>query len=168
MSALHNLSAAVTMLAAVVGSSTVDAQTAPAPERLFFEGDLVRGRPQQGATGPTCVLASQFKRGEVVVWRIRVLDAGGNAVDSRGLKSLEIGLPDGQRFPAKFGDHPARGTPTDRFWATSWMIPENYPTGTFTYKVIATDLSGKTHTWQPFKVASSELTIIAGNVEFTK
>jgi hypothetical protein len=167
MRILQSLHAAV-MLVAMLGSGTALAQTSAGPERLFFEGDIVRGRSQQGATGPTCVLASQFKRRELVAWRIRVLDPEGKAVDDKGLKSLQVELPDGQKFAAKFGNHPARGTPTDRFWATSWMIPEEYPTGTFSYKIVATDLAGKTHTWEPFKVASSQLTIIPGTVEFTK
>ncbi len=165
MRPLHAIYAAM-MLAAVLGSGTADAQTNAG--RLFFEGDIVRGRPQAGATGPVCVLASQFKRKESVVWRIRVLDPEGRTVDDKRLKSLEVELPDGQKFPAKFGDHPARGTPTDRFWATAWIVPDNYPTGTFSYKVVATDLAGKTHTWEPFKVASSQLAIIPGDVEFTK
>ena len=60
-------------LTAIVG--LVDAAGAPgaARNKLFVEGDVVRGA-QQGAPGPFCVLSNQFKRLEKVVWRIRVLD----------------------------------------------------------------------------------------------
>ena len=46
------------------------AQQAP---KLFFEGDIVRGAGPS-AKGAPCVLNSQFKRGEVVVFRVRLLD----------------------------------------------------------------------------------------------
>ena len=50
----------------------------------------------------------------------------------------------------------------------AWIIPADYPTGTFEYKVIVTDLQGKTTTWEPFKVASSQLTIKEGAIELKK
>jgi hypothetical protein len=134
---------------------------------LFFEGDMVRGSTQDGSTGPSCVLTSQYKRLEHVVWRVRVRNEAGENVDNNGLKSLAIQLSDGQTIDMRYGKHP-RGTPTDEFWATSWGIPADYPTGTIGYKVIATDLEGSTHEWSPFIVESSQLTIIPGEVTFTK
>jgi hypothetical protein len=132
---------------------------------LYFEGDLVRG-VQRGAPGPGCVLANEFKRLEKVTWRIRVLQDG-RALDDKGLKSLTVELPDGQRFPARFGPHPppSRGPATDYFWAAIWVIPTTYPSGTFAYKVIATDLEGRTQTWEPFKEVRSQLTVIPGQIE---
>ena len=145
--------------------------SAPAPAqaqgRLFFEGDMVRGGTPQGLTGPACVLESQFKRRELVVWRIRVRDETGRNLDQSGLKSLVVRLPDGQAFPAHYGPHP-KGKDTDQFWSTSWSIPATYPTGTFAYTVVATDNQGHTQEWAPFKVALSELTIIEGDVTFAK
>lgn len=135
--------------------------------KLFFEGDLVRGNTRQGQTGPTCVLASQFKRGESVVWRMRVHDATGKMLDDKGVKTVVIELSDGQKFPMKFGGHPPRAS-TDNFWATSWNIPENYPTGTLSYKVIATDAQDQAQTWEPFKIATSQLAVIPGTVEYTR
>ena len=77
---------------------------------LFFEGDMVRG-PIEGSSLAGCVLSSQFKRNEPVVWRIRVLDARtGQSVDSKGLKSLVVVLPDGSSFPARYGPHPRGGS----------------------------------------------------------
>jgi hypothetical protein len=113
------------------------------------------------------VLASQFKRRELVVWRVRVRDAQGKEVDADALKNLAVKLPDGQTFAARFGPHP-RGKNTDQFWAAAWTIPSDYPTGTFVYSVVATDKDGQEHVWSPFNVAPSQLTVIAGDVTFTK
>ena len=50
------------------------AVTAAAAGRLFFEGDGVRDIPKSGPINPGCVLNSQFKHKELVVWRVRVFD----------------------------------------------------------------------------------------------
>jgi hypothetical protein len=137
--------------------------------RLFFEGDVVRGE-QAGAPGPFCVLNSQFKRLEKVVWRIRVLDQAGTNLDDKAIKSLVVETPDGQKFPARFGAHPAPrlGPTVDHFWSARWIIPADYPTGTFSYKVVATAQSGQSQTWEPFKVAFAHLTIADAAIELKK
>jgi hypothetical protein len=137
--------------------------------RLFFEGDMVRGN-QQGAPGPFCVLNNQFKRLEKVVWRVRVLDQAGKSLDDKGLKSLVVELPDGQKLNARFGPHPgpSQGPPTDHFWTAIWIIPNEYPSGTFVYKVVATDLEGKSQTWEPFNRTTSQLAVVAGAIEIKK
>jgi hypothetical protein len=48
------------------------------------------------------------------------------------------------------------------------MIPADYPTGSLVYKVVATDLDGRTQTWEPFKRAPTQLTVIAGDPEPAK
>lgn len=137
---------------------------AHAASRLFFEGDMVRGIPHTGPTGPGCVLNSRFKHKEEVVWRIRVLDgSSGKNLGGKELKSVVVELPSGVKVPLRFHGHPNHGPKTDYFWAGSWMIPGNYPTGTFAYKVVATRENGHTATWQPFKVHLSELTVLAGD-----
>jgi hypothetical protein len=146
-------------LTTLCGASGAHAQTG----KLFFEGDIViGGKP---GTADDCVLRNQFQRQQKVVWRIRVLDQTGKELDGKALKSLEVVLPDGQKFAARHGVHPPPrlGPPEDYFWAAAWTIPESYPTGTFAYKVIATDLQGQTHTWEPFKRSTSQLQIVAGN-----
>jgi len=134
---------------------------------LFFESDMVRGGTPDGETGPHCVMASEYKRLEHVVWRVRVVQANGEQADDKVLKSLVVEIPSGEKFDMHFGTHP-RGKATDSFWATSWGIPADYPTGTLGYKVIATDMDGNTHEWEPFNVAASKLTVIPGEVTFTK
>jgi hypothetical protein len=161
MKTLPILSAAALVTGALSFGGTAQATA------LFFEGDMVRGHTQDGATGPSCVLTSQYKRREEVVWRVRVLDESGKALDDAGLKSLTVVLSDGEKFEMGYGQHP-RGKHTDAFWATSWVIPADYPTGTMTYKVVATDADGAAHEWAPFNVEPSNLTIIPGEVTFTK
>jgi hypothetical protein len=142
---------------------------AQAGGRLFFEADMVRG-DQVGAPGPFCVLNNQFKRLEKVVWRIRVLDHTGKELDAKGLKSLVVELQDGQVLNGRFGPHPPprTGPATDHFWSAAWIIPSSYPSGTFVYKVVATDLEGKPHTWEPFKRNTSQLQVVPGEIEIKK
>jgi hypothetical protein len=153
MHRLPKLAALAFVLAPLGLAQEAHAQAAGAPE-FTFEGDMVRGH--------ACVLSSLYKRGEGVAWRVRVIDPEtGQSVDDKGLKSLVVILSDGQKFPMRYGAHPKGGTPTDNFWATSWEIPATYPTGSFSYRVVATDLDGHETDWQPFKVAASQLTILA-------
>ena len=112
-----------------------------------------------GLRAQQCVPAS-----EKVVWRTRVLDADGKVLGKDDLKSVVVELQDGKKVEAAFGGHPPRA-PTDNLWAAAWIVPADYPTGTFNYKVTATDNKGNSVTWEPFKVASSQLRIEAGAIE---
>jgi len=128
---------------------------------LFTSADMVRG---PGGSGPGCVLSNRFMRKEEVAWRIRVQDATGKELDDKGLKSVVVELSDGQKFPARFGGHPPKA-PTVYIWSTAWVIPEDYPTGSFNYKVVATALDGTTQTWEPINTKPTLLTIVAGTFE---
>jgi hypothetical protein len=140
----------------LAGGSSVLAQPP-----FFFEGDMVLGTPQPGVKAPVCVLTSQFKRGDMVVWRIRVLDpATGHGLDDKALKNVEVRLPNGQKFAARYGGHPPKGTPTDYFWSAAWRIPADYPTGSLSYTVNAAGQQGRSATWQPFKMALSQFTVV--------
>jgi hypothetical protein len=155
------LSASIYVLCALGIIGPAQAQQA---SKLFFEGDLVKG-PQPGQAGPFCVLQSQFYRKQQVAWRVRVLDADGKQVDDKRLKSLVVEISNGKKVELKFKGHPPprQGPPTDHFWSGSWNIPEDQPTGSFTYKVIATDNVGSTQAWEPFKIVASQLTVVAGD-----
>ena len=158
---------AFVLCAAMFGlSSSARAQST---DRLFFEGDIVRG-DQEGAPGPFCVLNNQFKRLEKVVWRVRVLDPTGKPLDDKGLKSLVIELPDGQKLAGRFAPHPPPrvGPATDYFWTARWVIPGDYPSGSFAYKVVATALDGSSQSWEPFKREPTQLTIQAAAIEIKK
>jgi hypothetical protein len=131
---------------------------------LFIAADMVTGPV---GSGPICVLRSQFMRKESVAWRIRVQDATGKELDDKSLKSLVVELSDGQKFPARFGGHPPKD-PTDHLWSTSWSIPEDYPTGSLNYKVVATAEDGTTQSWEPPNVKPSLLTVIPGTFQPAK
>lgn len=107
-----------------------------------------------------CVMQSRYPRNSQVVWRVRVLDgADGSQMDDSKLEEVTVTLADGQSFPMKFGDHPKKD-PTDAFWAVSWLIPEDYPTGSVNYTVSAKVKGGGTAVvFEPFNVAPSLLTI---------
>ena len=134
-------------------------------QNLFIYGDMERGN-QQGAP-PACVLNNVFQHLEKVVWRVRVQDPTGKALDDKGLKGVTVELPDGKKIEGRYGGHPPR-QPTDYLWSVAWIIPADYPTGTFAYKVIVTDMQGTKHTWEPFKVETSQLRVIEGAIELKK
>ena len=135
--------------------------------KLFFEGDLVKG-VQGGQAPPFCVLQSQFFHKQRVTWRVRVLDSDHKQVEGKGLKSLVAELSDGTKVQLHFHQHPPAGKPQDYFWSGSWVIPDNHPTGSISYKVVATDNEGKTQVWEPFKMHPSQLTVIAGDPPMAK
>jgi hypothetical protein len=145
-------------------------------QKLFIEGDIVRGNTPNGVTGPVCVLANQFKRKENVVFRIRVRNVVGEPLDDKNLKSLVVELSDGQKFPAAYRSRPPNAVraafglsgPTDYFWSAAWLIPQDYPTGSLSYRVVATDTQGNTQSWTPFKDPRSLPLVMPGDVEYIK
>jgi hypothetical protein len=149
-------SAALALTLATVGFTT----GAQAQSKLFFEGDIVR-HALPGQQGPFCVLNNQYKRKEAVAWRIRVLDGTtGAQADDKALKSVVVLLGNGQKLPAKFGGHGR--PPTDFFWSLFWTIPDDFPTGSLGYKVVATLMDGTEQTWEPFKRDTTQLMVVAG------
>src|SRR5262245_4306414 len=155
-------------LSAVAFVTSAQAQQAPAtpvpgsfnqPRKLFFESDIVR-HALPGQQGPFCVLANQFKRKEAVAWRIRILHPNGDVGNAETLKSVVVELGNGQKIAARFGPH--GNPPTDYFWSFFWTIPDDFPTGSMGYKVIATMNNGEAVTWVPFTRPAAQLTVIPG------
>jgi hypothetical protein len=144
------------LLLATAASQVAIAQDAP--QKMFFEGDMVTGAGP-GVPGPTCVLNSQYRHGQVVVWRVRVLDQTGKRLGDKDVKSVAVELADGQKFAMHYGPHP-KGKTDDYFWSVSWKIPDSFPTGTFFYKVVAIGSNGQAQSWSPFNVDLSQLTIV--------
>jgi hypothetical protein len=154
----------VIVLSTIVGlASRAQAQQ---PQSIFLEGDMVRGNTGKGQTGPTCVLNSQFKRNENAVFRARVRDITGTPLDDKGIKGIVVELSDGQKLPMRYGGHPPSGS-VDYFWSAGWLIPDDYPTGTLRYNIVATDLQGKTQTWQSFQDPRSQIVVVPGGVDYT-
>ena len=158
---------AIAVAGAACSSSAAQAQpqapAAAAPQaakNLILSSDMVNGSGGTPAPATSCVLTSQYKPGSQVVFRLRVYDpVTGKAMDDKALSAVTVSLPDGQSFTAKYSGHPAK-TPLDSFWATSWVIPNNYPTGTLSYKATATAVDGRTGTFDNFNVQPSLLTIV--------
>ena len=159
-------------LAALAFANAATAET----QKLFIEGDIVRGNTPSGNTGPVCVLANQFKRKENVIFRIRVRDLAGEALDDKKLKSLVVELSDGKQYKAEYRPRPPAGVrkalgltePIDYFWSAAWLIPQDYPTGSLSYKVVATDTQGNTQSWVPMKDLRSLPMVMDGDVTYTK
>ncbi len=150
-------------------------------DQLIVAGDTVRGHIPSEA-GPSCAVNSQWYRGEMIVWRVRVFDPEtGNQVpanpsdlipaipDADAIAALTEGLTvtlhlsDGQSFPMHFGGHGGdkEGQRADYFWTFGWVIPADYPTGTVE-DWITVDWSAefKTGRSQPFQVPPAMLNIM--------
>jgi len=161
------------MLAISVCAGTAHAQ---ATQKLFVEGDIVRGNTPDGATGPICVLANQFMRRENAIFRIRVRDAAGRPLDDKKLKSVVVQLMGVQTLAARYASRPPANViaslklpgPVDYWWTAAWRIPEDFPTGTVTYKVMVTDMEGNSQEWAPFNDPRSWPTVLDGQVEFRR
>jgi hypothetical protein len=152
---------AIALLFAFAGlASPAAAQVTTTPAgKLFFEGDIVKHN-LEGQIGPFCVLESRFMRGEAVAWRMRLLQPNGTVADDKVVKSLVVELGNGEKVNLDYGPHGM--PPTDFFWANSWTIPANHPTGSLGYKVVATMMDGSVVTWQPFTRPASQLWVIEG------
>ncbi len=133
------------------------------PAKLYLSADTVRGTAGLGddvKAARGCVQESKFPLGSQIVWRIRVMDPKtGQPMDDKSLASVQVLLGDGQVLDAKYGGHPG-SAPIDFFWAVSFKVPTNYPTGNLDYKVVAKDKEGRTGEWNQFKVASAMLQIV--------
>jgi len=159
---------------AVLGFANVAA--AQEAQKMFIEGDIVRGNTPNGITGPVCVLANQFKRKENVIFRIRVRNIAGQPLDDKNIKSIVVELSDGKKYPAAYRPRPPMSVrnalgltaPTDYFWTAAWLIPQDYATGSLSYRVVATDMQGNTQEWAPFKDPRSLPLVMLGDVEYTK
>lgn len=127
--------------------------------KVAFEGDMVRGAGPT-AKGPGCVLNSQFKRGEMVVFRVRLTDPrNGRPLDASAVKSLTVEVSNGEKFTMSYRPHPPKDS-TDEFWAAGWAIPDDHPTGSLNYKVVALLSDGSRAEWKPFNVMASQLSIV--------
>jgi len=134
-----------------------------AQEKLFFEGDMVVS-PPEGSAAQHCVLSSQYKHQDKVVFRARVLNQNGDPVTDNDLKSLVVVLSSGEEFPMAYSGHP-HDNPVDNFWTAGWTIPDDYPAGSLTYKIVATTPQGESQSWAPFNVAASQLTVVPDNAK---
>ena len=155
---------AVAAVVGVVALIAVACAGAPAAApTLIVDANTVSGSAGAPNVAGACVLTSRFKPGNSIVWRVKVYDpVTGKTMDDKVIKSIEVKLPDGQAFLAKYGGHPggASATPTDYFWTTAWVVPDSYPTGSLAFTITATSTDGRTGKFTEFNVAPSLLTIV--------
>ena len=154
------------------------AQAAPAaakPQYLIVVGDTIRGNLGLNKTeilttapGLHCTQQSRFPQTGRIVWRMKVMDpATGKYLDDKAIKSFTITFPDGKSDTFKYGGHGGtKENPADMLWAAGFTIPADYPTGLFNVKIQATDLEGRTGTFDQFKVAFAQLTIVPKGMDY--
>ena len=156
----------VLALVLATGFATTPAGAAPARFQYLVVVDLVRGSFQP--LGPVCVQTNVFKQGEEVVFRAEVREAAtGREIGNDGKNVAEIAergltviayLENGPSFPLRYGQHPPRpqaGEPVNFFWTTAWKIPDDYPTGTVKWWVIARDKAGAFIRFDPIGVGTN-------------
>lgn len=150
---------ALTMMGSVLASAQTEGEDLP----LIVHADTVRGHLnllEEDIAANLCVQRSRFNPGEHIVWRIRVYDPQlATAMDNIALDSVQVLFDDGQIFETVYADHGAEGA-KDFFWTTSWVIPEDYPTGSLGHQVTAKAQDGRTGEFVPFNVSYSLLTIV--------
>ncbi|MFB6137104.1 MAG: hypothetical protein ABEJ42_02020 [Halobacteriaceae archaeon] len=104
--------------------------------------DIVRGNiegvDQQAMVG---ALASRFRPGQKVVWRIAVVDGEtGEEVSPATVDDVSVVVEGETTIEAKYGVQPleselAEYRESDRFYSASWIIPDDYPSGAVSYSI---------------------------------
>ncbi len=141
------------------------ASAAPAKTFLILDGDTVRagaGLTAEEKPWLDCAQANRFPQGSTIVFRFKVMDPRtAKSMDDKAMKSVAITLGNGTVVPMEWAWRPKTGTPTEYFWRYVYKLPTDYPTGSFTYKIDATDLEGRTGSWTQFTYAPSVVQIVA-------
>lgn len=121
----------------------------------------IEGIPEAEIPQKICILSSRFNPGQQIVWRVKVYDPRtGQAMDETTLDVVEVILPGEQILKARYGPHPAPPQEaTDFFWSTSWVIPEEYPSGSLSHTIRAKAKDGRSGEFAQFNVAPSLLII---------
>lgn len=142
----------------------IDESTAPdsedaentAESAVIVVGDTINSHHQKDAV---CVVDSRFERGHTLVFRASVTDNETNeTLEDAKVKAV---LATGDEYEMKLGPHGEEATP---LWTVAWEVPEDFPTGTLDYKIVA-EVDGKEYTYEPFNVSLSKLTILEKGAE---
>jgi hypothetical protein len=101
------------------------------------------------------VLSSRFPRSAEIVWRVRVYDPRtAELMDDKALKSVQVHLANGVNVDLNYGPHP-KDPPNEYYWASSWIVPKDHPTGTLRYSIAGAAADGRSGQFEPFSVAPS-------------
>ncbi|WP_339289216.1 hypothetical protein [Ureibacillus sp. FSL K6-0786] len=101
-----------------------------------------------------CVVDSRFERGHTIVFRANVVDQTTNETVENA--KVKVVLATGDEYEMKLGPHGQEGT---LLYTVSWTVPDDFPTGTLDYKIVA-EVDGKEFFYEPFNVSLSKLTIL--------
>lgn len=123
----------------------------PAETALIVSGDVVEEKAG-------CVLKSQFTEGDLIVWRMEVIDP--ETMEQAEGAELQVHLSTGEVLDMRYGPHPAGEEGAPEFWTASYPVTEDTPTGVLEYHVTA-ELGDKTGEFSPFDVAPSLLTVVS-------
>lgn len=119
--------------------------------QIIVLGDTINSHHQADAI---CVVDSRFERGHTLVFRASVIDQATNElVEDAKVKAV---LATGDEYEMKLGPH---GQEATLLWTVSWTVPDDFPTGTLDYQIIA-EVDGKEYAYEPFDVSLSKLTIL--------
>lgn len=148
------------------------APVAPKPTALMLVVDTVRGTQgvtddEKKAENPSslvCVVMSKFPQGGRIVWRAVVSDPLTNkALDDKALDTVTLTIADGSKVPLKYGPHGGtKENPAQFFWVAGWTVPNDYPTGAFTWNIEAKSKEGILGKFghDYFKVPAAQLQIV--------
>jgi hypothetical protein len=114
-------------------------------------GDTINSHLQADAV---CVVDSRFERGHTIVFRANVVDQTTNETVENA--KVKVVLATGDEYEMKLGPHGQEGT---LLYTVSWTVPDDFPTGTLDYKIVA-EVDGKEFFYEPFNVSLSKLTIL--------
>lgn len=118
---------------------------------IFVHGDTINSAQVEDAV---CVVNSRFEKGQMLVFRAVVKDAiSGEEIEDANVKVV---LETGDEFEMEYGPH---GEEETMLYTVPWTIPDDFPTGTVNYQIIA-EVDGEEYTYEPFNVEPSLLTII--------
>jgi hypothetical protein len=136
------------------------AATAAKSTLLFIDLDTIRGSkniPTADAPTQSCVQLSRFAKNEQIVFRARIYDTTGKAMDDTQLQEVRVTFKDGTTDVLKYGPHP-KDPPNESFWTWGWVVPATYPVGTLEYTVTATSKDGAKGTFKQIGLAPCTIT----------
>lgn len=132
-------------------SNDIEGADSPAKTALMVSGDVVEEKAG-------CVLKSRFTEGDLIVWRMEVIDP--ETMEQAADAEVKVHLSTGEVLDMRYGPHPAGVDGAPEFWTTSYPVTEDTPTGVLEYHVTA-ELGDKKGEFSPFDVAPSLLTVVS-------
>lgn len=127
------------------------ASEATQERQIVVMGDTINSHHQADAV---CVVDSRFERGHGIVFRATVIDQATNELVEDA--KVKVVFATGDEYEMELGPH---GQEATLLWTALWTVPDDFPTGTLDYQIIA-EVDGKEYAYEPFDVSLSKLTIL--------